>query len=316
MFFERLPILVFVASVALAQQIPAECSSPWLPLQTGNYWLYSSDSRFTTRQHHTLRVLGPYELAGRVYCQLEDRTGDSLSHRFLRVDAQGRIYQYFVGAIAETLLLDPSQAQDLPYQGPLNLEGKLIQFNGVNPFLRTRYEFAAGVGLVSLLESLIAGSSGGFSFSETLLEAKIGDKIYRTPLGDDPQLSLSTDSIFANCAIPCYYAACGLGSPVDPPRTIKPCLRTRMQVSRAPAGAALVLELRRNDSVYRSRFALLMEDTVFFDSVPFYTQSRIGAPVTLLESGEYVLSLSLEDASGTVIQSLALRKKFSQTLIP
>ena len=31
-----------------------------------------------------------------------------------------------------------------------------------------------------------------------------------------------------NCAIPCYFAACGLAGPVDPPGTYKPCARARV----------------------------------------------------------------------------------------
>jgi hypothetical protein len=315
MFLRLLPLLLFSALLAWGQSsspIP-ECSSPWLPLQTGNYWIYSMDTRFVTRLHHTLRVLGPYEQAGKIYCQLEDRNGDSLSHRFLRVDAQGRIYQLnTLSADAETLLLDPSHAQDATYEGPLGLDGRFILFNGVNPFIRARYEYASGVGMLSLTESIIAGSSGGFSRSETLLEAKIGDRVYRAPLSSDPQVSLSTDATFGNCAIPCYYAACGLGSPVDPPRTIKPCLRVRMQVSHAPPGANLILDLSSTNSLYQTRIPLASADGVTFSSLPFYQQERVGAALQLFESGEYTITLGLEDASGKLLTGHAVRKTFTR----
>lgn len=316
MFLQRLPLLLLWATFAWAQTeapIP-ECRSPWLPLQTGNYWVYSTDSRFTTRQHHTLSVLGPYERAGRVYCQLEDRRGNSTISRLIRADEQGRLYEFnsvSAGRIQENLLLDPSQGQQSPYQGPLNVSAAAIQFDGGAALLRIRYVYVLGVGMVSQSETVNAGSSGGFSSGETLLEARIGEKTYRAPLGNDPQLSLAADSTFANCAIPCYYVACGLGSPVDPANTLKPCLRTRLQVSQAPPGASLVLDLFQDQSIYQARFPLSGADWVGFESIPFYTQARIGAPVTLLDRGSYNISLSLEDASGRPISVQWLRKVFN-----
>ena len=56
------------------------CQSEWLPLHTGNYWVYRII-------HSTHRVLGPYELDGRVWCQIEAAPANYL----LRADAEGRI---------------------------------------------------------------------------------------------------------------------------------------------------------------------------------------------------------------------------------
>jgi len=65
-------LLLSLSVTAKAEADPA-CKSPWLPLDTGNYWVYRQDTRLETGAHLTVRVLGPYELDGQVWCQLESR---------------------------------------------------------------------------------------------------------------------------------------------------------------------------------------------------------------------------------------------------
>jgi hypothetical protein len=91
---------------------------------------------------------------------------------------------------------------------------------------------------------MLTGSSGGFVESYTLVHARIaGDLVFSAPA---PSLELTGESRdldvtgghVTNCAIPCYYVACGLGSPVDPPGTYKPCFQARVRLQEAVASFA------------------------------------------------------------------------------
>ncbi len=76
-------------------------------MDTGNYWVHSSSSRFVTNSFHTMRALGPYELAGQVWCQMDDAG----PNYFLRVDEAGKIFQRDLQGTAETVVLNPKDLQ-------------------------------------------------------------------------------------------------------------------------------------------------------------------------------------------------------------
>ena len=90
--------------------------------------------------------------------------------------------------------------------------------------------FAAGVGLVSSQSTLLSGSSGGFAQSMDLVDAGIAPNTVITTGADGLELSVERTDLDAtgrqvtNCAIPCYFVACGLGG-ADLPGTYKPLRR-------------------------------------------------------------------------------------------
>ena len=97
---------------------------------------------------------------------------------------------------------------------------------------------AKSIGLTDLTYTVIAGSSGGFGFGYSLIRARIKGKLV---YDDTPSLSLSLGvesqqltlrpGLVPNCAVPCYFAACGLVPGADPPNTFKPCIRTELTLN-------------------------------------------------------------------------------------
>ena len=122
--------------------------------------------------------------------------------------------------------------------------------------------FARGVGLLSNSSQILAGSSGGFDESYSLIYARIdGDLLFASP-GSAIELSADaasfdvTHQIAPNCALPCYFAACGLVPPApDPPGTYKPCFGARVYLGQTSSVAASIdfdLLDNTNNSLYHT----------------------------------------------------------------
>ena len=119
-----------------------------------------------------------------------------------------------------------------------------LNYDWFNPLSDEQGTYARGAGLITSSTRMLTGSSGGFVESHTLVHARIGGNlVFSAPA---PTLELTAESRdldvtgghVTNCAIPCYYAACGIGSPVDPPGTYKPCFQARVRLQESIAGFA------------------------------------------------------------------------------
>jgi hypothetical protein len=291
LFRSSLTVALLLLSTSLsATANDTACQSDWLPLQTGNYWVYRVDSRFTTGSHQTLRVLGPYEFEDKIWCQLEDASTNYL----VRVDTEGRIYRRYFNSNIEELLLDPRNLLPREYASPLGFTSLVIDYSTNSSLLMNRSSFVKGIGRISTTTNVMAGSSGGFSYSETLLEASINGKLYKLPATNAPSVHLELAPEFRNCAVPCYYAACGLGSPVDPPNANKPCLAARLSATNLSPGSSLLLTLSNSIGTlqYSQQIPLSNTQPVLYQSLSFYNQTSTGSPITLFPKGDYFVTLT------------------------
>ncbi len=300
-------LLTCLCATAKAEADPA-CRSEWLPLETGNYWVYQSSTRFVTNSFHTLRVLGTYELSGQVWCQMED-AGRLF---FLRTDKEGRIFQRSLQSAAESIYLDPRGLKPYTLTSNLGFTAQAIDYSPSASLSRDTSTYASGLGRTSSSSFIATGSNGGFSGSDSLLEMRISDKIYRV-IPTPPEITLSLDPSFANCAIPCYYAACGIGSPVDPPMALKPCLGARTAGTNLPGNSLLRLSIA--DATGTTRYEQYIPKaagaSVQFISLPFYYQERTGTPITLFPPGDYIVTLWLLDPAGKLAAAATSQTKLN-----
>jgi hypothetical protein len=94
-----------------------------------------------------------------------------------------------------------------------------------------------------------------------------------------------------NCAIPCYYAACGIGSPVDPPDAYKPCVRTRIEAA-ATGDFQLELTLQgANGEVYKTTGIPASGEIVRYIQVPLFDNAS-----KLIPTGKYVLVARIKNS--------------------
>lgn len=82
-----------------------------------------------------------------------------------------------------------------------------------------------------------------------------------------------------NCAVPCYFVACYLGSAADPPDTWKPCFEARVESDESS-------EIAFEDSAGRRLFEAQLPAGVRYQSIPLYSQPNIAFP-----PGDYRLTV-------------------------
>ena len=109
-----------------------------------------------------------------------------------------------------------------------------------------------------------------------------------------------------NCAVPCYFVACGLTPGADPPDTYKPCAQTRVGLSNWPAGQSRTvrLQLVAPDGTIAHDRTLTM-DAAPDESVTFLQLPLYSAPNRPLPAGAYQLVAKTDD--GTAQSSLTVR---------
>jgi hypothetical protein len=134
----------------------------------------------------------------------------------------------------------------------------------------------------------MTGSSGGLVESLQLISARLGQGIRLATPATGIQLNAEsarldvTNKRVTNCAIPCYFVACGIGG-ADPADTYKPCFQARMQIQQAPgasesASLTAAIELRdaANSPVYQATVPLpqfgTLTDFTFYQQLPLYTK--------------------------------------------
>ncbi len=240
-----------------------------------------------------MRSLGPYEIDGKVWCQIEN---DNFNY-LLRVDSAGVILRRNFDDQTEQVFLDPRNLPQSEFSSPLGFKAPAIR-PVIQLLLSTsRSTYVLGIGLIESSMIQGGGSSGGFSSGTTLIEASIDGKLYRQA---SPSIQLDLASSFSNCAVPCYYAACGIGSPVDPPNAKKPCLEARLAASSLDPGSSLNLAIFSIDGQlkYQQFFPLSSPTITLYHSLPFYAQRSTGNPITLFPSGDYLITLTAFNPQG------------------
>jgi len=290
----------------------ALATGSYFPLDVGNEWVYRIDARQATALYQTWRVDRTEEAAGATWAVMRIvGPGDTFLEMRFRADPDGRVYQ--LKADGPELFLDPltqTGAAELQYTGrgggytsALGSFADTYQYrNQSQSMVLETGVLARGVGLLSSTQSLIAGSSGGFSQGRTLVEAtlagglRIGGKSVAFELGMESLTLDVTGRKVTNCAIPCYFVACAIAPGYDPPDTYKPCAQARVRGGGWSGDAPAVrLELIAPDGAVAWRTTLGSEaarNGVSYVQVPLY-----GSPNQPFAPGAYRLQATAGDAA-------------------
>ena len=287
----------------------ALATAPYFPLQVGDEWLYLYNSRLGTGDYRLRRITEAQIMGGTVWFVMEeDNSGSTttLSDTLYRIDSMGRVYQ--MTTQGEELWLDPTSHPDPSavltiqpgapsVQTPAGQFMNTINYSSSSGLILENGTFARGVGLLSSSSQILAGSSGGFDQSYTLIYARIdGNLVFGSP---GSAIELSTDAasfdvthqIAPNCALPCYFAACGLGGPQpDPPGTYKPCFGARVYLGQTSSAAASIdfdLLDKTSNSLYH---ATATAEPIVEQQIPLYS-----APNQPFPTGTYQLRAKTAD---------------------
>jgi hypothetical protein len=195
------------------------------------------------------------------------------------------------------------------YSGPLGTFPDAVTLTGNRgSLLRDELTFVRGVGLAKTFTNMISGSSGGFSSSMDLVEVRLAGGIHLSVPA--PRLSLATENTkldvtgrqVTNCAVPCYFVACGLVPGADPPGTYKPCAQTRVD---AAAGADFMTQLEllnaAGDVVFRAAPSLAPAGEILrYVQIPLYSAPNEPLPTGLYRLMGKILSDDKEAASAVL----------------
>lgn len=296
----------------------ALASGSYFPLQVGDEWAYRVNDRQSTATYLTRRVDRVEAAGGKGWFVVQDKpssaAGTIVEQRY-RSDGRGRIYRLNSQGVEE-LWLDASGAPGTP--AVLTVESKGFSFRSAlgsfpdslnytffGGLEMERGTFVRGVGLARSEATMLAGSSGGFLRSLELVYARIQDRlIVATPASG---LALSVESTelnvtgrqVTNCAVPCYFVACGLVPGADPPNTFKPCFEARVRLEGLQPSQTVELELRDSSEAVvfgtSQQLPVLGEapDSVWFRQLPLYT-----APNQPVPAGTYRVRARAVSATG------------------
>ena len=313
------------AVVAVACQAPSSnlndqlATQSYFPLEVGNRWIYRYSDRFLTAIHHVRWIDRTQQEAGETWFVLREQVapGATIFESLWRTDSAGRIYRRRNNR--SELFLDPNLNPDPSSLGQVQQRNLTINTvfgrltNGLSYIVRETFgmetgTMVRGLGPLSIGETVAGGSSGGFFRAVELVEAVIAGKVrFLTPangleLSPESQTQDLVGRQARNCALPCYFAACGLGGGApDPPGTYKPCMFTRLKVEN-PAAKSLLLELLNpaNDSVYSVNRPLepSANEQLWFETVPLYR-----APSVVLPPGQYQLKATVKSEAGATLNT-------------
>ena len=282
----------------------------YFPLQVGNTWIYRSNSRFTTGSYVVRFINSTEIIAGRTYFVLSQ--GSSVIAR-LRGDDNGIIWS--ATNDGEQVYLDPASpsVQRTSYTGPIGDFGDALSTSGfVNSLEFDSSTFVRGIGLARLTANLATGSSGGFLESLDLIEARMPGVRFSVP---EPTVSVSIETtdldlsgkLVPNCALPCYFAACGLGGPPpDPPGTYRPCTRARAEAVTSPGSEVQLQLLDAGGAVLFTSSAPADADgrSLTYVRLPLYTTPQPTSTIfTLLPAGQYRLTGRVLDSGQEIASS-------------
>jgi hypothetical protein len=323
----RLGLLTLLLPAALAAQSPAVVAAlatgTYFPLDVGDRWVYRIDDRAVTASYQTWRIDRTAMSGGLTYSVMAiEGPGTIYAEYWFRGDGTGKVYE--LGPTGDILFLDPSG------QSPATLQlahaagtggsyttaigtfpDTLAYTNMINGLNLENGILARGVGLLTSTTLMLTGSSGGFTQGRTLVEATVAGIRFPAAV---PAVKLGIESLtldvsgqhVTNCAVPCYFPACGLAPPgYDPPGTYKPCAQARVELANWPAGASRAVRLQLVTPGGTAAFdqTLTLDasptESVIFVQVPLYS-----APNQPLPAGVYHLLASTAD--GVAQSSLAV----------
>ncbi len=301
----------------------ALAAGAWFPLQIGNQWVYRYDSRVVTSDYVTWTITGLEQRGDRTYYVLSTRPGSDM---LLRNDSDGRVYRIRDAATqTEELWLDPTANPDpaalltirqrnFTYTSALGtFSGGIIYETNQFSLIRETGTFVRGLGLVQRSSMLLTGSSGGFTDGLQLVSVRIGKGIrlatdavgFRIGV-ENTRLDVTNKKV-TNCAIPCYFPACGIGGG-DPVNTYKPCFQARLGIQHPLDGSVFSLEVELRDATDRQVFQAaipltgsdVLADFTAFQQVPLYAK-----PNEPFAAGNYRLNGRLkrngEDAGSATV---------------
>jgi len=300
-----------VAHVACGAQSAPES---YFPLQPGNTWTYRVDSRAGTSMYATWTVSGMRRVDDRWYSDITATVGNNSSVLMSLREEAGIVYRRTGSESVprEEIYVHAAGATRGPFRNSLGSYPDAV-FQTVQTTLnRDERVFVRGVGLARTSGILLTGSSGGFTSSMELIEFRLATGQHvETPAS--PRISLSMAKTFLdvtgkqleNCAIPCYYTACGIGSPVDSPGTFKPCVRTRIEaVAEGDFQVELSFKNREGVEFFRSEVAG-SGTAIRYVQLPLYGEANKLFPV-----GSYVLTAKVkrrQDELGSASMAVEIR---------
>jgi hypothetical protein len=292
----------------------------YFPLQIGNTWVYRYNDRSITGSFLTRSITGTEVINGLTYYVMTEAfgaAGPNVAGKF-RGDDNG--VTWMMTNSGEQVYLDPRAPgpsgglQATSYSGALGTFTDAVTTSGlISGIELDRSIFVRGIGLANLQAQLETGSSGGFAEGLDLVEVRLNGVRLSLP---SASLNLSiettdldlTDQKVANCALPCYFVACGLGAPApDPGGTYRPCAQIRLETSATSADSVQLQLLDSTGSAVFSATGLTGAGGGSFDYVrlPLYTSQTGSNSFTLLPAGNYQL-VGRALAAGSVTASSAI----------
>ena len=320
----RFGILLFSAVSVLPAQpqavLTALPAGSYFPLGIGDRWVYRIDDRQVTGSYQTWRIDRMEERNGAMYAVMTiEGPGSIFAEPRFRADSDGRVYT--LSGDGERVFLDPS-GQPAP-EAELQVTARTrastalgdfpdaLNYQNRMPLVLETGTLARGVGLLSSHATMLTGSSGGFTQGRTLVEATVAG-IRFLPAAPSVQMEMEgldlnvSGKQVTNCAVPCYFVACGLVPGADPPGTYKPCARARVALVNWPADLSRTvrLQLLTQDGLaaYDQVVPLnpTAQESVIVLQVPLYS-----SPNQPLPAGTY--QFTAKSADGAAQSSVAVK---------
>jgi hypothetical protein len=280
----------------------------YFPLTVGNEWVFRSNSRSATSSYATWEVTRKEIVQGQAWFAVRRfSAGDpgAGSEILMRGDELGRVYQLGVDG-REQLWLDPTDPPDPgavlkikqrgPYSFALGTFADSVTYQKIEPLLFETGTLVKGLGLTASRVDMLSGSSGGFLSSLDLIQARVDGAV--RSIAPVVSLGVAVESTdldvtgrkVTNCAIPCYFVACGLVPGADPPGTYKPCFQIRIDAT----GLSGMLEL---DFLDAGNNALLHVENspAGYRQLPLY-----GKPNETYAAGTYRVRARIGEAEAVV----------------
>jgi hypothetical protein len=285
----------------------------YFPLAVGNTWVYRYNARFITSVYVIWSITGTQVIGGETYYVLTDTTFSPASTvALLRGGDNGVIYRYAAGG--DVIYLDPTNTPPAAYAGPLGSFRDAIYPPAAisGGLLKTSLIYVRGLGLASSQSTMLTGSSGGFTDGLDLIDVRVDGIHLSVPA---PKIALAientdldlTNKIAPNCAVPCYFAACGIAPGADPPGTYRPCAQARIDTSTATAGYTVLLELLNSGGtpVYQASRQVASSSDLDYIQLQLYT-GNVPALVPFPPGDYTLLAKILNGTSAQATSSLTV----------
>lgn len=242
--------------------VAVQAQGSYFPLAVGNEWVFRLNSRLATSTYAVWKVTRKEFALGQEWFVVLHASADSPStgsETLMRSDDAGRVYRIGADGRIE-LWLDPTEPPDPaatlkvtsrgPYSFALGRFSDSVTYRSSQSLGLEVGTLVRGLGLATSRSDVLAGSSGGFSSDLELIQARVDGAVRSA--GPNVSLGVAVESTdldvtgrkVTNCAVPCYFVACGLVPGADPPATYKPCFQVRVDA----AGLSGALQLDFLDS--------------------------------------------------------------------